>query len=139
MLLTIVAIAPADTNKKIKSPIGKKPLILSFDDVNYDSKKLHKGMVDKIILDDQNNFATLTTLNGREIISYNNEFIPILEDFIKTHPDFSIRGAKGTINLTGYDGILGYRTSSNNKKNRSEEIKKVKPIIKKLGQHQNAK
>ena len=118
--------------KKVKVPIGKKPLIFSFDDVNYDSKKLHKGMVDKIILDENKKLATSTILNGEEIISYNNEFIPILEDFINKHPDFSIRGAKGTINLTGYDGILGYRTSSNNKINRNKEIEKVKPIIKKL-------
>ncbi len=26
------------------------------------------------------------------------------------HPDFSFRGAKGVIALTGYEGILGYRT-----------------------------
>ena len=30
--------------------------------------------------------------------------------FHRRDPDFSYRGAKGTIALTGYDGILGYRT-----------------------------
>ena len=38
------------------------------------------------------------------------DLVPILDTFIDEHPDFSYRGAKGTIALTGYDGILGYRT-----------------------------
>lgn len=118
--------------KPVKMPIGKKPIVLSFDDVNYDRKKLHKGMVDKIIIDKNDNFATSTIIDGKEEIRYDNEFIPILEDFIKKHPDFSIRNAKATINVTGYDGILGYRTNAKNSLNRNEEINKVKPIIKKL-------
>ncbi len=118
--------------QKIKVPVGKKPLILSFDDVNYDHKKMGLGMVDKIIIDNNGNLATSTLINGKEEISYSNEFIPILEDFVNKHPSFSIRGAKGTLNLTGYDGILGYRTQSKNLINRQEEINKVKPIIKKL-------
>ena len=89
-------------------------------------------MVDKIIVDDNGNLATSTFVNGKEEISYTNEFIPLLETFIEQHPSFSIRGAKGTLNLTGYDGILGYRTQSKNLVNRQEEITKVKPVIKKL-------
>ncbi|MBO5884523.1 MAG: polysaccharide deacetylase family protein [Clostridia bacterium] len=116
----------------IKVPIGKKPLILSFDDVNYDHKKIGLGMVDKIVLDHSNNLAASTVIGNKEHISYTNEFIPILENFVKTHPDFSLNGAKATINLTGYDGILGYRTHSKNTLNRQAEIQKVTPIIKKL-------
>lgn len=123
------------TKNKLQLPIGKKALILSFDDVNYDSKKIGLGMVDKIILDNNNKFATSTIINGKEFISYNNEFIPILEDFIKKNPDFSLNNARGVINLTGYDGILGYRTSHTNKKNRSEEIEKVTKIVNKLKQN----
>ena len=37
--------------------------------------------------------------------------MPIVDDFVKRHPDFSYRGDKGTIGLTGYNGVLGYRTS----------------------------
>ena len=37
--------------------------------------------------------------------------LTILEDFIEAHPDFSYRGARGTIAVTGYNGIFGYRTS----------------------------
>lgn len=38
--------------------------------------------------------------------------MPILDAFIEEHPDASYRGAKGVIALTGYNGILGYRTDS---------------------------
>jgi len=118
--------------KKIKVPLGKKPLVLSFDDVNYDSTKLGKGMIDKIILDNNGNIATYTKFNTHEEIRYDNEFVCILENFIKKYPDFSINNARGTINLTGYDGILGYRTSHTNKNNLQEEILSAKKVVKKL-------
>ena len=117
------------TKKKIFIPQGKKPLILSFDDVNYDRKKSGKGMVDKIALDENKNIITYT--NNSTLPSYNNEFITILENFISTHPDFSYNNARGVICLTGYDGILGYRTNRESPTKESE-IKKVKPLIHKL-------
>lgn len=120
--------------QKIQVPIGKKPLVFSFDDVVYDQKKMSKGMVDKIIIHNQD-LATYTASSSGEYISDCNEFVPILENFVKDYPDFSLNGAKGTICLTGYDGILGYRTGSKNKINRQEEIQKVKPIIEKLKQN----
>lgn len=117
---------------KFKVPKGKKALVMSFDDVNYDSKKMHYGMVDKICLDTNGAIATSTLIQNKNVISYSNEFIPMLNNFVELHPDFSIRGAKATINLTGYDGILGYRVSSPDIQKRSDEISAVKPIIKKL-------
>ena len=118
--------------KKVKVPKGKKPLIMSFDDVVYDHKKAGKGMVDKIGIDSNGELCAITYREGKEILSYNNEFVPILENFVKEHPWFSLNGAKGTINLTGYDGILGYRTQSKNKVNREEELEKAKRVVEKL-------
>ena len=114
---------------KIKMPKGKRALVFSFDDVNYDHKKMNKGMVDKIIVDDKGNLATQTLVNGKNEITYDREFVTILEDFVKKHPDFSVNGAKGTLNLTGYDGILGYRTQSKNKQNRESEIANAKKVV----------
>jgi hypothetical protein len=67
------------TKKKLFLPQGKKPVILSFDDVNYDQKKSGRGMVDKIALDKNDNLITYTNANPEP--SYNNEFITILENF----------------------------------------------------------
>lgn len=121
--------------KPVKVPIGKKALILSFDDVNYDHKKKGLGMVDKIIVDSNGKLATSTIVDGKEDISYSNEFVPILENFVSLHPDFSPFKDMATINITGYDGVLGYRTQSKNTINRKQEIEKAKQVIRKLKQN----
>ena len=119
----------------IKVPKGKKALILSFDDVNYDHKKMGLGMVDKIILDESKNIASQTNINGKIDICYDKEFINILDNFVKKYPTFSLDGAKGTINLTGYDGILGYRTQAKNTKIRQSEIIQARKVVQKLKQN----
>lgn len=121
--------------KDLYLPKGKKPLIISFDDVNYDHKKLGHGMVDKIILTQAGELATYTERNNEDNrVSYDNEFIVILDKFVESHPTFSHNGAKGTICLTGYDGILGYRTQHKNP-DYIQEIENVKPIVNKLKQN----
>ena len=118
--------------QKVNVPKGKKPLVLSVDDVVYDHKKAGKGMVDKIIVDSNGNLATSTVINCKEEIAYDKEFVCILENFISSHPDFSVKNARATINLTGFDGILGYRTQTSNKTNREEQIINEKKVVQKL-------
>jgi len=65
--------APKVIEKKALVPEGKIPIIISFDDMVYDPKKLGTGMVDKIILDDKGEFATYTKhSNGEVVISHDN-------------------------------------------------------------------
>jgi len=61
-------------------------------------------------VDENGNLACeYVTADGTvEIGAY--DLVPILEAFIATHPDFSYRGARATIALTGYNGLFGYRT-----------------------------
>ena len=50
-----------------------------------------------------------------DVIIGNNkkkDLVPILEKFCEHHPDFSYKGARAVLAFTGYEGILGYRTSS---------------------------
>jgi len=99
---------------KLYLPKGKKPLVFSIDDVTYDSRKAGTGMVDKLILDDNGRVCTYTKhADGTEVISYENEIFPLLESFVRNHPDFTFRGARGTLCHTGFDGLFGYRTQSN--------------------------
>ncbi len=49
------------------------------------------------------------------------DMVPLLEDFIAAHPDFSYKGARGYLALTGYDGVLGYRTADKYKESLGEE------------------
>lgn len=96
---------------KITVPKGKKPLVISIDDVVYDPKKTNQGMVDKLVIKDGELWTYTLFKDGREDFSQDNEIFTILESFIKDHPDFSYKNAKCTLNLTGFCGILGYRTS----------------------------
>lgn len=108
---------------------GKKPLILSFDDVNYYVKKMNLGMNDKLIVSD-GKLATYTQ-NAKEQVNFDNDVVTIVENFVKAHPDFSFNNAKGTICLTGFDGILGYRTNRDSV-NRLEEIESAKVVVAEL-------
>lgn len=122
-------------------PHGKKPLIFSIDDVTYDSRKMHTGMVDKLIVDENGRVCTYTMHNdGTEVISYDNEIFPIIDNFVREHPDFTYRGARGTLCHTGFDGVFGYRTQSTplegenvDRESEIEEAKKVAAALKAEG------
>lgn len=92
-------------------PYGKIPLVLSVDDVNYYDYMKEDGFARKLLLDEHGNVKNLyVDQQGNELIG-DYDVVPILDSFIKEHPDFSLRGAKGIIALTGYEGTLGYRTN----------------------------
>lgn len=118
-------------------PKGKKPLVFSIDDITYDSRKMHTGMVDKLIVDDKGMVCTYTLQeDGTELISYENEIFPIINDFVRKHPDFTFQGARGTLCHTGFDGVLGYRTQSTplegENVDRESEIEEAKKVVKAL-------
>ena len=52
----------------------------------------------------------LTVFLRQFCLENGNLCVPILESFIEKHPDFSYEGARMTLALTGYNGVLGYRT-----------------------------
>lgn len=107
-------------------PANKKPIVFSFDDINYYEKKMHLGMNDKLIVSG-GRLATFTR-DAEQQINYDNETVTILENFIAAHPDFSYNGARGVLCLTGYDGIFGWRTQST-AENRTGEIAGAKEVV----------
>ena len=121
-------------------PEGKKPLILSYDDTNYYPYMLENGFTYKLILGDDGKICSWgKDPDGNEVISRDLDAIPILDQFVENHPDFSPFGAKGCLSLTGYAGILGYRTQTDTKSwtaeqeaNRQKEREAVKPIVAEL-------
>ncbi len=127
-------------------PEGKKPLVISFDDTNYYPYMLQQGFTSKLVIgEDGNVWAQCTDPYTKEtFLTRDLDAITILDKFVEEHPDFSLNGVKGCLSLTGYEGILGYRTQNdidipeNDPRrpafdaNRQAEIEAVKPIIQRL-------
>ena len=121
-------------------PEGKKPLILSYDDVNYYEYMLENGFTYKLIMgEDGKLWSWGLDPQGNEVVSRDLDAVTILDKFVEEHPDFSPFGAKGCLSLTGYEGILGYRTQTDKNNwtpereaERQKEIEAVKPIVAEL-------
>ncbi|MDY3920202.1 MAG: polysaccharide deacetylase [Candidatus Limivivens sp.] len=94
----------------IRLPQGKKPFVLSQDDVSYYHYMDGDGMATKLIIDENGEVKNEYVNDDGSISVGDYDMIPLIDTFVKEHPDFSYRGAKGVIALTGYNGILGYRT-----------------------------
>jgi peptidoglycan/xylan/chitin deacetylase (PgdA/CDA1 family) len=120
------------TAKKILVPEGKKPMVLSVDDLNYYDYMRENGIVHKLVIDQKNEIAAWTDKENGGELSYDQDIITITEDFIKQRPDFSLRGARGIIALTGFEGVLGYRSQQNNNPGYEEEAEKAALVVSKL-------
>lgn len=102
-------------------PAGKKPFVLSQDDVNYYEymtdgdgdrwpDKLGDGFASRLVVDaDGNPTCEYITADGQTVTG-EYDLVPILESFVREHPDFSYRGARAIIGVTGYQGVFGYKT-----------------------------
>ena len=130
-------------------PPGKKPFVLSVDDVQYYEYMTGDGFATKILLDADGSPTCEYKMRDGSVVTGDYDVVPLLEKFVREHPDFSYRGAKGCLALTGYEGILGYRTApmygnpadpdykpayaSINVEKEREEAKKVAARLKELG------
>lgn len=98
------------TAKQIMLPEGKIPFVISLDDLSYYHSYDGRGVASKMVLDKDGKPTCEYTNDDGSVETGAFDCVPILDKFIEEHPDFSYKGAKGTIALTGYNGILGYRT-----------------------------
>ena len=116
VLVNPADIAHLDANgkmeyKQIRLPAGKKPLVLSEDDVSYYEYMDGDGFATKLLIDDDGKVKNeyVDAAGKKHIGAY--DMPPVIDEFVEKHPDFSYRGSKGILALTGYNGVLGYRTS----------------------------
>ena len=133
-------------------PAGKKPFVLSVDDVNYykymtdgngddyaDAKG--DGFAHKLVIGKDGKVTNEYYEKDGTLVTGSYDVMPLLEDFIEKHPDFSYRGAKGILAVTGYEGVFGYHTHPDWKKKLTadeynkevEQAKAVSEAIKKQG------
>ena len=96
--------------KKLMLPSGKKPLLLSETNVNYDLELSGQGLASRLVLDGNGALTCERQASDGSTVTGAFDVVPCVEAFIQEHPDFSNNGARGILGLTGYNGILGYRT-----------------------------
>lgn len=65
-----------------------------------------------MVIDENGKPTCEYTQDDGTVVTGAYDCVPLMDQFLEEHPDAAYHGAKGTIALTGYDGILGYRTDS---------------------------
>lgn len=97
------------TRKDLYLPEGKRPLIMSIDNVGYPETRKREGFASRLIIDNNNGVSAIVrNPDGVEVESRSAEVFPIVDDFVKANPQFSYRGAKGILGITGSWGVMGY-------------------------------
>lgn len=108
--------------KTIYLPEGKKPIMITQTMVNYMSYMVDSnddgeadaggaGFANKLVVENGEIKARYVDINSQTHVG-DYDLVPILESFIKAHPDFSYQGARATLAVTGEEGIFGYRINS---------------------------
>lgn len=91
-------------------PQGKRPFVLSQDDVSYYHYMDGDGFAQKLIVDEDGSVKNTYIEDDGSVSVGDYDMVPLIDTFVDEHPDFSYHGHKGIIALTGYEGVLGYRT-----------------------------
>lgn len=88
-------------------PEGKTPIVLSFE-ANYYSEFENQGFSEKMVLDESGEIQSEYLDSEGQTVTGAFDVVPIVNQFVEEHPDFSLRGAKGIVSVTGYQGVFGY-------------------------------
>ena len=115
VMVSIYDLAQIDENgvmqgKEVYLPEGKIPFVLSQDDVCYYHSQDGDGIATKLVVDGDGRVRNEYVEDDGSISVGDYDVVPLIDRFVEAHPDFSYHGAKGIVALTGYNGILGYRT-----------------------------
>lgn len=103
---------PKFTAGDIMLPPGKQAFVMSQDDVCYYEYMDGDGFASRMVIDENQKPVCEMKLEDGSVVTGSYDLVPLLDDFIAEHPDFSYKGAKAVIAFTGYNGILGYRTAA---------------------------
>ena len=115
VMVSIYDLAQMDENgvmtaKEILLPEGKTPFVLSQDDLCYYHCQDGDGFASKLVLDEEGKVRCEYVQDDGSVTVGDYDVVPLIDRFVEANPGFSYHGAKGIIALTGYNGILGYRT-----------------------------
>ena len=110
------------TTKPIYLPSGKTPIMITETLVNYFAYMTDgdndgtpdaqgDGFASKLIISGGEIKAEYIDAEGKTHVG-DYDLVPILNSFIDAHPDFSYRGAKAILAVTGDEGVFGWRTTT---------------------------
>ena len=113
-------------------PQGKKPVMITETLVNYLEYMIDgnddgiadaggAGFASRLVVDANGDIKAEYVDESNVTHVGNYDLVPILEDFIEEHPDFSYRGARATLAVCGYQGIFGYRIQSETMSNKGQD------------------
>lgn len=91
-------------------PPGRKPLVLQEDDVNYYAYFNGRGLADRLVVNPADGADTPVLAeyaDGSGTHLTDRDVVPLVDEEVARHPDFSAGGAKGLLALTGYEGLFG--------------------------------
>ena len=98
------------SKKEILLPPGKKPFVLSQDDCSYYHYMKEDGFPQKLVVTEDGKVRNSLIQDDGTVSIGDYDVVPLIDTFVEQHPDFSYHGHKGILALTGYEGVLGYRT-----------------------------
>ena len=104
-------------------PEGKKPVMLTQTLLNYYLYMVDSnddlvpdaggaGFANKLVVDASGNIQAEYVDASGNTLTGAYDLVPILEEFIAAHPDFSYKGARAILATTGDQGIFGYRCNT---------------------------
>jgi hypothetical protein len=90
----------------VRVPVGRKPFVLSEDDVNYYSYFAGRGLASRLVLDQDGNVKA-EYADAAGIRLTDDDVVPLVDEMVAAHPEFSAQGARGVLGVTGYEGLFG--------------------------------
>lgn len=110
--------------KNLMLPQGKKPLILSQKNVNYDLPLYGQGIATRLLVDENGRLVNELVQSDGTLSNGVYDVVTCVEEFVEAHPDFSLNNARGILGVTGYNSILGYEAAT--------ETDLMKPVVEEL-------
>ncbi len=113
-------------------PEGKKPIVFSVENLDYSMVHTGDGVSTRLALDENGNVGALYTDDeGHDLIGA-YDVVPVLEQFIDEHPDFSYQGARGIIGISGKNGMYGYQIGAGENDGSDGNLETVRQITEQL-------
>jgi len=115
----------------VRVPAGRRPLVISEDDVNYYNYERPRGLGWRLALDPTGD-VKVEVHDATGVHITDDDLVPLIDEFVAAHPDFSADGAKGVLALTGYEGLFGERVQDPNAPGYAASVARATAIAERL-------